>query len=75
MFRRSVLICALLFSAPTLWDAFVTKSATPEDAAIRFLIAMPVAALLLAIVRSAAARRSPHADDPAPLDEADQRRW
>lgn len=54
MFRGSVLVCALIFSAPTLWQAFVSEHISVDTALIRFLIAIPVAALLLAIVRAAA---------------------
>jgi hypothetical protein len=53
MLRGSVLVCALLFSAPTLWQALVEQSISFEAAAIRFLLAVPVAAVLLGLVRSA----------------------
>ena len=56
MFRRSTLICALLFSAPALWRALVSDTGSIEDAGIRFLVAVPLAAMLLALVRAAARR-------------------
>lgn len=53
MFRGSVLVCALLFSAPTLWTALVDQTVSVDAALVRFLIAIPVAAILLGLVRSA----------------------
>jgi len=58
MFRGSVLVCALLFSAPTLWQALVDQSISVDAALVRFLIAIPVAAVLLGLVR-AAMRKQP----------------
>lgn len=54
MFRRSVLIIAFLFCAPLAWAAFVDQSVTWENVGTRFLIALPVAALLVGLVRLAA---------------------
>lgn len=62
MFRGSVLLVALLFSAPTLWQALVDQTIGVDAAVIRFLIAVPVAAVLLALVR--AAMRKPPARRP-----------
>ena len=64
MFRRSTLICALLFSAPILWQAAVGGTVSVETAAIRFLIALPIAAVLLALVRAAARNRDEHPPGP-----------
>jgi hypothetical protein len=57
MFRGSVLLCALLFSAPTLWQALVDQTTSVETAAIHFLVAVPVAAVLIALVRLAMDRQ------------------
>lgn len=66
MFRRSVLIVAFLICAPVLWGALVDGSVTLESAGIRFLIALPVAAILVGLVRHASTHRaSADADDPA----------
>ena len=46
----------MLFSAPALWRALILHTGSIEDAGIRFLIALPVAAVLLALVRAAARR-------------------
>lgn len=54
MFRRSVLIIAFIICIPILWAALVEESVPLEDAGIRYLIAVPVAALLLGLVRLAA---------------------
>ncbi len=65
MFRRSVLIVAFLFCAPVLWAALVDGSVTLESAGIRFLIALPVAGILVGLVRYASTHRAPaSAEDP-----------
>jgi hypothetical protein len=61
MLRGSVLLVALLFSAPVLWQAVVDQSVGLDTAVIRFLIAVPVAALLVGGVRLASRRRGPGA--------------
>ena len=61
MFRGSVLLVALLFSAPVLWQALVSQTVALDTAVLRFFIAVPVAALLLAGVRFAGRRRGPDA--------------
>lgn len=53
MFRGSVLLLALLFAAPSLWGALVEQTVSVDAALIRFLIAVPVAAALLGLVRLA----------------------
>lgn len=52
MLRGSVLVTALLFSAPTLWQALVENSISVDAAIVRFLIAVPVAAVLTGLVRA-----------------------
>lgn len=59
MLRGSVLLCALVFSAPTVWQALIAQTVSPERAAVRFLIAVPVAAVLLGLVRLAMSRGRP----------------
>lgn len=54
MFHRSVLIVAFLICAPILWSAVVDESVTLESAGIRFLVALPVAGILVGLVRLAA---------------------
>jgi len=63
--RPSVLGLALLLSTPALWAAFASGSMGVTTALIRFLIAVPVAALMLSLLRmvtegyaSSAARRA-----------------
>lgn len=53
MLRGSVLLAALLFSAPTFWQAFVRQDISIDTAIVRFLIALPVAAVLIGAVRVA----------------------
>jgi len=64
MFRGSVLVCALLFSAPTLWQALVDQSISVDAALVRFLIAIPVAAVLLGLVRTAMHKQPVRRDPP-----------
>jgi hypothetical protein len=66
MFRGSVLVCALLFSAPTLWQALVDQSISVEAAVVRFLIAIPVAAVLLGLVRMAMRKQPVRPESQAP---------
>jgi membrane protein implicated in regulation of membrane protease activity len=51
MLRPSVLGLAILLSTPALWSAFAAGSMGITTALIRFLIAVPVAALMLALLR------------------------
>jgi hypothetical protein len=55
MLRPSVLGLAVLLSGPALWAAFTSESMGVTTALIRFLIAVPVAALMLALLRSVTA--------------------
>lgn len=57
MLRGSVLLAALLFSAPTLWQAFVQQDISVDTAIVRFLVALPVAAVLIGAVRLATRQR------------------
>jgi hypothetical protein len=66
MFRGSVLVCALLFSAPTLWQALVDQSISVDAALVRFLIAIPVAAVLLGLVRMAMRKQPVRPEAPSP---------
>jgi hypothetical protein len=59
--RPSVLVLALLLSASTLWSAFADGSIDITTALIRFLIAMPVAWLMLRVLAVATAN---HQDRP-----------
>jgi hypothetical protein len=59
MFRGSVLLCALLFTAPSLWQALGEQTISLEVALVRLLIAIPVAAILLGLLRLAATNRRP----------------
>lgn len=67
MFRPSVLYLALLLSSPMWWAALVTETETLEAAGLRFLLALPVSAALLWVVRWAMQRapeeESAEADD------------
>ena len=47
MFKPSVLVLAVLLSSTALWSAFVDGSLDVTTALIRFLIAVPVAAVMV----------------------------
>lgn len=51
MLRPAVLGLAVLLSTPALWAAFAAGSMGITTALIRFLIAVPVAALMLALLQ------------------------
>lgn len=70
MFRRSVLIAAFVFCLPVLWSALVDQTMTWESVGIRFLIALPLASVLLALVRLAAREPAPAASDEPREDAA-----
>jgi hypothetical protein len=57
MFRGSTLLLALLISSPVLWQALTDSSISATAAVVRFLIAIPVAGVLLGLVRTAASHR------------------
>jgi hypothetical protein len=59
--RASVLLLALLFDAPFVWQACIDQTVSVETAVIRFLIAVPVAWLLVTGVRIATRRTGPPA--------------
>lgn len=63
MLNRSVLIVAFLICIPVLWGSLVDQTVSLEAAGIRFLIALPVAAILVGLVRLA--MRTPQPDDDA----------
>jgi len=65
MFRWPVLAVALAMSSPALWSAFAAGSMSATDALIRFLIAIPIAAAMLALLRMVVSgyhRRADHHD-------------
>jgi uncharacterized membrane protein YedE/YeeE len=49
--RFSTLLVALLIASPALYGAFVKHTLDPMSAFIRLLIAVPVAAVMLAVLR------------------------
>ena len=71
MFRTPVLVLALLISSPALWQALVSGSMPIQTALIRFLIAIPVAAVMVFAFRAATGptqRRRPGPPIDASLD-------
>jgi len=54
--RWSTLLLAALIASPALWHAFVSGDLDYATAATRYLIAIPVSAIMLAILRSVTAR-------------------
>lgn len=57
MFRGSVLLCALLFNAPGIWQALALQTVSLETVAVHFLLTVPIIAVLLYLVRLASDRR------------------
>jgi hypothetical protein len=52
--RWSTLLLALLLSGPALWQTFVLHELDYTSAGIRYLIAVPVSAIMLALLRGLA---------------------
>ncbi|WP_238016268.1 hypothetical protein KZZ52_53475 [Dactylosporangium sp. AC04546] len=52
MARFSTLFLALLIASPALWAGFVTHQLAVQTALLRLLIAVPVAAIMLAVFRA-----------------------
>jgi hypothetical protein len=67
--RGSVLLCALLFNAPLIWQALAEQSVSLDTATVHFLITVPVVAVLLAFVRAAATPPRPPSRRSAPRRE------
>jgi hypothetical protein len=75
MIRPSVLLFALLMSAPALYR-FVLDEIDITEALLRFLIAVPIAAILLAVLRFVTAGYGKRAEPatpvtPSPVDSKD----
>jgi hypothetical protein len=74
VFRVPVLVLALLLTSPALWSAFVAGTMGVQTALIRFLIAMPIAAIMVmafnAVVESYRTQ-APRVDSPHPAETAD----
>jgi hypothetical protein len=52
LFRPSTLALAAAIAAPALWHAFAAHDLPASTALLRFLIAVPVSALMLTVVRA-----------------------
>jgi hypothetical protein len=53
MLRKCVIVAALIFNAPIIWQALGPQTVDVDQAAIRFLLTIPVAAVLLGFLRAA----------------------
>lgn len=51
MIRPAVLVLATLMAGPAIWSALVTQTLDVQSALLRFLIAVPIAAVMLALLR------------------------
>jgi hypothetical protein len=76
MFKPSVLVLAVLLSSTALWSAFVDGSLDVTTALIRFLIAVPVAGLMVyafnLVVRSNSGRTAASRTVTGPSTHADE---
>ncbi|SOD71309.1 hypothetical protein SAMN05892883_0849 [Jatrophihabitans sp. GAS493] len=63
MFRGSVILFALVVNARTIWQALYLQTISVETAVIHFLIAVPVCAVLLWILRMTFNRPAPVESD------------
>ncbi|GAA3871721.1 hypothetical protein GCM10022243_41240 [Saccharothrix violaceirubra] len=67
MFRYSTLGLAALMTSPALYHALVVQDLPVVDALTRFLIAVPVSAVLTGLLRMATARRPSYRVATAPV--------
>jgi hypothetical protein len=51
MFRLSAIVLALVLSGQSLWMAFIDHTMSTDAALLRLLIAIPVAGVLIGILR------------------------
>ena len=58
MLRGSVLLVALFTAWPTIWAALKDQTLPVQTAMVHFLIAVPIVAVLLGLVRTAMAARA-----------------
>lgn len=47
----TTLLLATALASPALWHAIVTRDLDPRTALLRYLIAVPIAAIMLAVIR------------------------
>lgn len=59
----STLLLAAVLSGPALWRCFVTQDIDQRTALVRFLIAIPVAAIMIGLLHSLTAAYTPKEDD------------
>jgi hypothetical protein len=64
----ATLLLAALLAGPTLWTAFVTQQTSYTDAALRYLLCVPVAAIMLWALRTVVRGFAPSAPDRRSTD-------
>ena len=57
--RPSTLVLAAVVDSPALWHAFVLHDLSPTDALLRYLVAVPVCALMLMGLRAVTSAYQP----------------
>jgi hypothetical protein len=72
LIRPSTVLLATAISGPVLWEAFVSHSVDPTTAMERFLIAVPVSAVMLAGLRALTASYVRHRIANAPVRAEDK---
>lgn len=72
LIRPGTLLLATAISGPALWDAFVAHNLDPTSAMERFLVAVPVSALMLYGLRSVTAAYARQRIADAPVRKEDK---
>lgn len=72
LIRPGTVLLATAISAPALWDTFVAHTLDPTSAMERFLIAVPVSALMLHGLRTVTASYVRHRIASAPVRAEDK---
>ena len=72
LIRPSTLLLATAISTPALWETFVAHTLDPASAMERFLIAVPVSAVMLYGLRAITASYARHRIANAPVRASDK---
>ena len=66
----ATLLLAAILASPTLWTAFVTQQVSYTDAALRYLMCVPVAMIMLWLLRTVVRGFGPASPDRRSTDQS-----
>jgi hypothetical protein len=71
MLRASVILAALVFNAPIIYQALGPQTINVDEAIMRFIITLPVAGILIGLIRMATTHHDDGADELAHGERTD----